>query len=206
MYQLIKLPKLLGLFASLFAAIFVVVGYARGLEGWDWLKAASTIITVLTTVIVGVGQSPLFPKICRYPPLKWFFYDIDGKWKGENRSNWPRIETRDPNAALLTIDSNVEIEARLLHINVHLRSNNEYSISDTLFVRIRKVDGKPQLIYAYRNRTNNPKVTDEQSHLGAAMLDIVGDGTDMRLKGPYWTNRNWNRGLNTAGELELRRV
>lgn len=205
MYQLIPLPKLLTYYAGFCLIVAIAIGFALKVEGWGWLRCISITLTGVSIFVAAIGQSRAFPFLCRRFPLNLLFIDIDGEWVGRNMSNWPRIETRDPNAELKSVAAKVKLEVRLFWIKMTLLSENEYSSSTTLFVRICRSDGHPRLIYTYLNRTKVPQQSDEQSHYGSAILDIIGERADTRLEGPYWTNRNWQRGQNTAGTIELRR-
>lgn len=49
--------------------------------------------------------------------------------------------------------------------------------------------------------------TDVPEYHGAASLDIdvVNDKVEI-LIGHYWTNRSWQKAINTAGEIKLTRI
>jgi hypothetical protein len=51
--------------------------------------------------------------------------------------------------------------------------------------------------YLFRQLNPKPEATDERELQGAAWLETERDGCLM--KGRYWMNRSWHRGLNTAG-------
>ncbi len=70
-----------------------------------------------------------------------------------------------------------------------------------------KLSGEWILDYVFKSETVDPKTTDSDSYLGAARLKFsyVNESV-MEMHGHYWTNRSWNRGLNTAGQIKLVRV
>jgi len=66
-------------------------------------------------------------------------------------------------------------------------------------------DREFQLIYLYQQFTPDPLPTDEELHVGAAALRIRDNG-ELTLDGSYWTRRKWREGLNTAGQIDVKRV
>jgi hypothetical protein len=157
-----------------------------------------------------VGQTGIFPVLCRYRPLKHFFPDIDGIWLAELHSNWPMIAKKaglpDQNTAPTAAE--IQIIARLFFVKINLFSVSQYSNSETKAVAIKKdgEDGKIRLYYVYDNTTKMPEDTDSSRHYGAAYLDLIRDSAGaIKLEGLYWTNRNWHKALNTAGTITLRR-
>src|SRR5690606_17367977 len=79
------------------------------------------------------------------------------------------------------------------------------TISTTL---IRPCDGHPhRLAYTYQqvNRRESIVPSDDNSFEGSAVLRIE-DVESGELRGEYWTNRAWHRGLSTAGNIILRRI
>jgi hypothetical protein len=209
MYQLIGALALLKYFGGLAAAIAVAWGLFSGADSFtEWMRCISISMAGTGGVAYGLGQTKCFPWICRLPLLRSVFPDIDGEWVGVTRSNWKRIESRgnEPLPDLLDVQAEVKIKARLFSITMDLVSENQYSDSTTLAVRIIKEEnGEAKLAYIYSNRTKNPKPTDEQQHYGAAILDIKRKNDFIALDGLYWTNRNWTKALNTAGLVLLKR-
>lgn len=155
-------------------------------------------------------------KIC--PQLNnWLFPDINGIWVGSTHSNWPIVlkmhEAAQDNCIvtqeelvsipLQTDAMAMEIKATLFKVQIiaGLSATNGQSFSIT--VRPMMDDHKRlHLIYVYQQDTPLPILTDADNHLGAADL-VIEMG---KAEGVYWTRRSWNKGLNTAGRLELRRT
>ena len=82
-----------------------------------------------------------------------------------------------------------------------VESEDNYSRSRSIFVRATRdeEDGTVQISYLYENTTSMPKQTDSSTHNGAARLNVIARGGRVWMEGTYWTDRNWQNGLNTAG-------
>lgn len=218
MYPLIGLPRLFAGYAG-FAAVVAVATFllwpsATPTHLWGWreyigapvgvgLTAASALVAVL-------GQTCLFPQICRLPGLRDILPALDGRWEGELQSNWPRTQQGGAlkPAGLLVRPATMTIKARLLSVSVVLDTQDGYSTSKAVLVGVARdaASDRCRLAYIYENTTPNQEQTDESSHLGAAMLTLDERGGQEILQGRYWTNRNWSRGLNTAGIACFRKV
>jgi hypothetical protein len=149
----------------------------------------------------------------------WWFPWVGGEWRGELKSNWPRVQammeaargnrppfdTTNDEIDLLTVKVKARIKCELLAIRIHIEMVGTKRFSDTIFVRPQKKSGEqPALYYVYRQHDlGTPAVTDSREHLGAAILRVNEQG---ELHGTYWTARNEERGLTTAGVIVLRRV
>lgn len=215
MYQILGIRLSLSLFGSLCAAVFAgwatLAPPAAPSSAMEWWKIASGAVSISGLAVALIGQSFLFPILCRLPLVRNWFPPIDGEWKAALESNWPAIQQRikpgDAPLPLAPVPATVTIIARLFHIRMNLASDSKYSTSKTVFVRATRdpEDGSVTLHYLYRNTTKVPKATDSGSHDGAANLTVERHGADLRLEGVYWTNRNWHIGLNTAGKITLRR-
>lgn len=185
---------------------------------WALWKLIAASAGAIGSFVAIVGQPGIFPRICRLPGLRRLVPDLDGAWVGEIRSNWPIFERRlqqptstpangDLPALINATQIGVVFRVSLFWIVMTLRSDTGYSSSRTSFVLLRRdrETGSISLQYIYDNVTNRPLPTDSSSHKGAACLDLLPDRDGFRLEGVYWTNRNWQHGLNTAGTVVLRR-
>ncbi len=213
MYQIFGISKCLGPFALLTGVISLV---------WWWLHVPTSpsgywsiisgSVTIASILVFIVGQTGLFPIVCRWPLVRNFFPDLDGEWIGLIDSNWAQIQARNDQNALVQpttpVAAKITIIARLFFIRINLESLNKYSSSKTVVVKISKDDEDKtiSLKYVYENTTLMPQATDSARHQGAACLDLKKDDTGVDiLEGVYWTNRNWHNALNTAGKITLRR-
>lgn len=210
MYQLFGIRSCLAIFG--FACGFVLVIWVWFAppseidEAWDLISGS---VAIVSAVVVLLGQTPIFPKLCRLPGLNLLFPDIDGHWTGRLETNWHVMRERAnlPSDAETASDEIVEAEirirSRLFFIHMNLKSKSGYSTSKTIFVRVSRdaEDGEVRLHYMYENTTLKPKPTDASKHDGAAYLDLKQtDDNRPYLEGVYWTNRNWHQALNTAGK------
>lgn len=215
MYQFFGLRTLLQCYVVLCFLVALPCLYLLGSPSgvWDFWRLVSVACAISGALLWGLGQTSAFPFICRLPPLQSWFPDIDGKWKGAICSNWPIVsellnsQKTEQLPKFCSIPVSVRIKVRLFFVNVHLTSPDDYSKSHTIVVGVQKSpagDGI-RLSYIYENETTVPLPTDSGKHLGAAYLDLVTEEGRQVLKGHYWTDRNWTKGLNTAGTIQLAR-
>lgn len=214
MYQILGIRRALGLFGSLCAVVFVFwAAIAPPMEPTliGWWKIASGAVSLTAIIVTLIGQTRLFLWVCGLPILKKWFPPIDGNWTASLESNWPSIQQRpvlgSSPVLLAPVSASVQVIARLFYIRMNLESDNRYSASKTIFVQAARdaEDGSVRLHYIYRNSTMRPEFTDGDAHYGAGYLDVKVNNGEVWLEGVYWTNRNWHRGLNTAGKITLRR-
>lgn len=211
MYQIIGVGKALSYFALLCAALAVAwVALAPAppdnLAGW-W-KPVSFSATIGGAVVALVGQTPIFPFLCRRTWLGLLFPPIDGEWRATLTSNWAAVSARaglGNGTARTPVTGTMKIRARLFFVRLNFDADDEYSTSKTLFVRAARdaEDGSVSLHYVYRATVRDPKTNDSDSHDGAGALTVERQGAEWRIGGLYWTNRNWHMGLNTAGSIAL---
>ncbi|WP_039011214.1 hypothetical protein [Pseudomonas brassicacearum] len=215
MYQVLGIQKCLGYFALLCFIVFGGLSFWRLPEVFSGFSAfwsvAKVAVGVSTIVLLGVGQTPMFPWICKLPFLRNFFPPIDGDWLVTIRSNWNvvrQLSGQPTGAALFEKQGKVTITSRLFGIRMKFQSDDKYSKSSTTIVGVRRdpEHGTIELNYSYLNVTRNPEVTDSGCHLGSARLEVHDGDGGVTLDGEYWTNRNWNKGLNTAGMIFFERL
>ena len=215
------LKIVLGLGLAIFAALIVA----------DWpetlLKRANLAITLTIGLLVVFGSNwglwrrawNAFPRLNR-----WVYPDLNGTWRGSLSSNWQVIERMakaakgeipafDPFAPSelfnrQSVPMTLRIRAGWFRIHVRMETDNRYSNSRTLSVMPeRGRDGDPHAIsYIFENSTPDAVATDSAHHRGAARLEIALDGGEPILEGVVWTDRNWQKGLNTAGLLRVERI
>ena len=178
----------------------------------DFFSLFSKVGFVLSIIVVGIGQSPIFALLCNFWPLNLLFPNIDVEWHGKIPSNWPAIAKAqgitDPDGNPFkesTIPVQVDICVKLLTISIELRSNSGYQNSKTVSCVLKRNSHRGfELSYIYRSTVPGPRVSDDQSFVGAGLIDISSKNPT-QLNGLYWTNRKWVEGLNTAGEIVLSR-
>lgn len=211
MYQVLGIQKCLSYFFFLCLFVFVALSlFYQPSELKDYWSLIKFTVTITTVILLGVGQTSLFPLICRLPSLRNFFPPIDGEWQVVIRSNWNvlrQLVGQAPGDALYSKEGRVIITSRLFSVRMKFQSKDEYSQSTTTIVGVRRdpEHGTIELHYCYHNITLNPEMTDSGSHYGAARLAVNEKNGVIALAGEYWTNRNWNKGLNTAGLIKFER-
>lgn len=216
MYQIFGLKLVLG-FAMTCAAIFMfpLSSYVWPDSIWEWYGLATKASGIVALLFVLVGETPAFPLISKLtwrwlPFWKDKFPPLEGTWVGTTDSNWPKIAQRADLPAGYSAPKLVEIviRCRFSAVTLKMESLDGYSSSKTKAARpvYDPEHGDLKLFYVYDNETKVPLATDSQRHYGAAFLDVkTDDNGDIYLEGNYWTNRNWEKALNTAGKIVLRR-
>lgn len=189
---------------------------------WALLLEAGKLSLVLVGLLFAlVSWGPAF-RLIHFLTFAhhWLFPWIGGEWRGEVRSNWPRVEAmmkaarretppfdtfRDELPPAEPIKVKAQIKCRLMSLHIRFEMVGTDRTSETIFVRpVKTPEGKRQLYYVYKqDDLGAPPVTDRRDHVGAAELTWNEGHT---LQGRYWTARNEERGLNTAGVLNLKRV
>jgi hypothetical protein len=222
MYQLFGAAELAKWFLKLSGGIAVltmlcVLAFGRPAPGgglpllwWFW-TSLGTGATLGGAILFGLGSTGFFPKLCRLRPFRGRFPDLDGMWRGSLESNWPLVSVRLQNAPAQPpsqpVPATLRVKARLLSIHLSLETDSRYSDSETILVGVSKSGGDvPCLTYIYRNRTPSPLSTDSGIHHGAARLELRPENGVPTFRGTYWTDRNWEKGLNTAGAVVFRKV
>lgn len=162
---------------------------------------------------------------------KWlenrFFPDLNGNWVVTIQSNWPIVDrlktaaasnesTFDPFADkmpdLIEASFKVRIKQSWFRTDVVFLPNDKTPLqsSETISVEFSKSEnGKKSIawIFEQTNKQDNSQrlaVTDQPKFHGSAVLTVNEDATE--LQGQYWQNRSWERGLNAAGSIVLRRA
>lgn len=211
MYQVLGFQRCLT--SLLFLCLFVFAGlafYFPPSELGDYWSLVKLSVTITTVILFVLGQTPLFPWICQLPWVRSYFPPIDGKWQVALQSNWNVLQQLVGEAkgeALFSKEGKVTITSRLFSVRMTFQSNDKYSKSTTTIVGVRRDPeyGTIELNYCYHNVTRNPEATDSGCHYGAARVEVHDENGLVSLEGEYWTNRNWNKGLNTAGLITFER-
>ena len=155
------------------------------------------------------------------PALNRWLPDLNGVWLGTTGSNWPTIKKMLDGAQAYSVSDKeelhstqeqvdamaVQITASLFRLKVEasLSSTDGHSHSITAKPHRDQHSGRLHLTYIYEQTSPKPAITDEERHMGAADLTIAPDNLNV-AEGVYWTRRNWQIGLNSAGRIALRRA
>lgn len=155
-----------------------------------------------------------------------YFPDLNGEWVVTIQSNWPIVEHLKTAAAskeitfdpltdelpdLLEASFDVKIKQSWFRTDVVFLPNDKTPLlsSETISVEFFKSDsGKKSIawIYEQTNKQDNTQrlaVTDQPKFHGSAVLTVNEDATE--LQGQYWQNRSWDRGLNAAGTITMKK-
>jgi hypothetical protein len=198
-----------------------VLAIALLVQSWSLLPEQS-IWWVLSMLVLSAcalfflaGQTAVFPLLCRLPWLWRLFPNIDGDYRVEVCSNWSAIKTglahpaTDDHQGGIAVFNKMgvaRIRVRLASVDMRLVRDG-CPCSETVMCSPRK-DRKTRstvLFYIFDSVPPDAKTLD-QRHLGAAQLRIPPERFPKILEGVYWTDRNWHKGLNTAGNIRLRRM
>lgn len=216
---------ILALYAIIIVAVFSWGGFpdsfvaAARTVGW-----VTTAYFLVLTALFGSSAylSPWRMLWRTFPALnEWIYPDLNGVWLGSTRSNWPVISAAREAARTgrqidlealrdVPLQENeiaMQIRASFLWITVRSQLQSTNADSQTTFAHAER-DPRSHVLslaYVYRQQTPEPLVTDEDSHIGAATLE-VSPGSYSVMSGHYWTRRKWREGMNTAGRLEVKRV
>ena len=202
--------------------VLLTSGYAATPR--DLLKWSSKIALFISGALVLLSLRPVLRVLHLATFAKhWWFPWLDGEWRAEIRSNWPKVERMylaakrevpkfDALAAPLTeVDelvtrASVTIQSSLFDISIEITPDGTNKVSRTRFVRPRwaKPDW-PELSYVYAQLDNTALApTDTRHHYGAGIVEYIAKTGE--LSGHYWTNRKAQAALNTAGTIVMRRV
>lgn len=213
MYQSLGIRHLLTGFAGVALIIFLIVYFSSQPSSlFEVIKKMSLSITIASSLFLAIGQTKAFPFLCRLPIVRDFFPPIDGDWLVTIKSNWGEIEKRRHNIEKsddISVLGKANIKSRLLKVSISFSSDSEYSSSKTVCVSVNRDpdDSTVTLNYIYENKTETPVLNDSSFHNGAARITIYDKkASRLRMKGVYWTNRNCNNGLNTAGSITFTKV
>lgn len=100
---------------------------------------------------------------------------------------------------------NFVIKMSIFDFSMSMNSGDGYSSSHVVSSKLLRDEllGGFVLYYVFESEVSNPVSKDVANFQGAAKLRVNSSGP---LKGVYWTNRNWQNRLQTAGHVELTRT
>lgn len=158
---------------------------------------------------------------------KHVFPDLNGKWKVELYSNWPRqlqlLEAAQSRDLVLNMRSCPESELAVLTPVVleaeisqswwafeiklyNPTSNTPIRKSNTISVDPFPRNGfrDPGICYIYKQENTTDNILDDIEFYGAARLEY--DFEKGHLEGLVWTARMWRRAMNTASKAVFTRI
>jgi len=189
----------------------------------DLLRFLRSTLTVASVLLLILAHHRVVDCIWRtIPGLDRLVPNLNGRYDFEAGSNWPQKlrmlpPDRRPQSGMeqeraaadgtVTVRGTLTISAGLFRMRVRYQPDTQgpsRSHTEVVGAIIRQnPDSKEfELFYVFQGRVDKPEPTDDQFFYGAAVLDVIRDGGRVReLRGHYWTNRGWQRGLNTAGHV-----
>lgn len=129
--------------------------------------------------------------------------DLNGTWIGKTVSSYT-----DEHGNKIEKEVEMSITADFLSFDIELKSTDGYQESTVVQSEIYKDprNGKFSISYIFESKVNQPLQSDDSKFDGAAKLDITFEDAQLTLKGRYWTNRNYQRNMQTAGNIKLTRT
>lgn len=156
-------------------AVFLLTTWLMGKYVWRWLWKIPFLDKILNT------------KVCP---------DLNGIWHGYISSTYNSEQK----------EVTMVIKASFFGFDMHLISNDNYQRSTVMQSEILKDprDGSFYLSYIFEAVVDQPQKTDDAKFDGAAKLHLRFEEDTIKLVGTYWTNRGWQRGEQTAGNICLK--
>ncbi|WP_024617199.1 Cap15 family cyclic dinucleotide receptor domain-containing protein [Pseudomonas kilonensis] len=214
MYQVIGIKNTALAFLAVTLVIFASLHYddltillTQPTKLFRALSSASSLAGLFFLII---GESFIFPWICKLPIVRTFFPPIDGMWRVSIQSNWGAIQRLKGHLDVedkIHKQGTVKISASFFRVRMKFEVDDRYSKSSTVFVSVNRhwQHGSIELNYIYENITSNPVSSDSSRHNGAARVEVRDEGGVVSMEGVYFTDRCWNQGLNTAGYISFER-
>ena len=230
MFQILPFRPLIVAAASLAVLLVAVIQWGSGTLG---LEAPTRWAVLLINGLVLLASVKWVWRFVwrRVRPLRHWFPDLNGTYDVELQSNWPIVKAlldagmegvpfdpRQPETvlpALMPIKLKARIDLGFYSAQVTMWSevqegnrviiDRSRTLSTTL---LRPCDGHPhRLIYTYQqvNRRDRMAASDDTAFEGTAILAIE-DVESGELRGQFWSNRGWHRGLATAGIIVFKRI
>ena len=211
------------LVALVIGPVALLIGFDVVRTPADLIKWSSRIVTFLTALSLLLNWPPVL-RFVHWVTLGriWWFPWLDGKWRAEIRSNWPKVERlyeaakgKAPHFDALTepiteadekvTGADVTIKVGLFEIEIEIVPDGTEKCSTTDYVRPSWAKPRrPKLSYVYTQVDPLPLApTDTRTHSGAGIVEVTSTG---ELRGEYWTNRKGENGLNTSGTIIIRQT
>ena len=227
MYRMLTLPELIRAFGLLSALVFILlILVAKPEMDWSLIRYIGLSTTIVILIVLALGNGPVFRFFWRFGWVQDIFFPyIHGDWRGTIASNWAIIEQlreyaqnpkKGANLSHFTLDHTpatqkdvvVKIDASFFKLEAQMSSKDDYMESVTIIIKPqrRREGEKAKLYYFFDARVPMPKATDSAHHFGAAALNVtlLKEGKVL-MEGHYWTDRDWHKGINTAGRIRLER-
>ncbi|WP_291053257.1 hypothetical protein [Hyphomonas sp.] len=182
-------------------------------------------VGLITSGIVGLCfWSPFWRLMWRTPVLgryleRKFAPDLNGFWLVKIQSNFPTLKALTEDAASKrAADPKKSLEPSThvfvgclrqgwLDSGLELYGHDESVLdtSDTVLFEFRKSDVKHKcsIFWIYKQKNKTVGALDVGVFEGSAMMSIDHSG---QISGTTWNNRNWMKGMNTAGPITMTKI
>ena len=160
---------------------------------YSFFRSIFSAISLVTVLALAIGK--YLWKYFYFDALnKHICPDLNGNWKAKIKSNFDE-------GTVVVIPMKIKAD----FFSIRMMAETSFGHSEANCCRIFKSESeKFQLEYMFKVRHDSAKKGDTQFYEGAARL-ALNDADKEMWKGVYWTNRCWQEGKNTAGEIELSR-
>lgn len=225
-------PKLLiWLFAVIFGVALLLCFAWYGLANiplagmWAYAGLLSKAVTIAVSVSLLLGNYRVIDWLwTRVPMLNTLVPNLNGRYELVTTSNWPlqksflaqregKVDGLPQQLSPLEVTGQLAIKLGFFRLSVRYipsATGPSTSSSDVLAASIGRdnLSGDFELNYIYRSTVTRPDpATDSEHYYGAARFRVERSTTAPSvLAGTYWTNRSWQKGINTAGEARATRV
>ncbi len=224
MLALIKPRFALTLVITLFAVtaipIIALRTYCFDTPVWIAAITGSSLAMSITLLLISWPKS--YARLAKWHNRLTFLapiLDLNGTWRVEIKSNWPRIQAlsnlsaADDAVPMKSISGELVLQCNLFRTvgnfcvsDAQSSRSSRTPLSDIVASSLRMENGHYVLSYLAKANVNDPDPkTDEQSYLFAAEIYFKIDNLD-EGSGNYWTNRKYSTGHNSAGEITLERL
>ena len=199
--------QVFGMFTILFLLVYILAGNVfpdvelKPDVAVSYVKISSYFASYLMVVyffLRFVGLSPWRVVVIRNWLNKNVGPDLRGRWSA---SFIYSAEDNQQKEKIIFF----EINMTLFDFAMSIPGGDGYSSSNVVSSKLVKDElmGSYVLYYVFESEVVNPLKTDVVSFQGSAKLRV---NSDHVLTGSYWTNRNYQNGLQTAGAIRLTRV
>lgn len=194
MIQLIDLRTRMLLFGFLTFTVYLAINF---FVDDSELRIFSYSLNISIFLVFVFGKY-LWKYFCVWWIRDKYFSGIDGIWEGVIYSNHD-FDKNSPE--LKEIDVSVYIKADMFNVSMTLTTNIGESYAS--YCKLSKYNGNGiELSYIFDAENSRPEEGDSRRYNGAAILKLK-DPSSKTMSGLYWTDRCWNKGKNTAGEIVL---
>ena len=195
------------------------------LSGWAYAGFFSKALTSAVTLTILLGNHRFIDWLWTHLPwLNALVPNLNGEFELLTTSNWPiqqsflmkretEVESLPEQLSPLEVSGRLVIKLGFFRLSIRYLPSAiapSRSSSDVLAASLGREgpSGDFQLHYIYRSTVTLPDpATDSEHYYGAARFRIERGRTPPSvLTGTYWTNRSWQKGINTAGEARATRI